>query len=231
AELQSLRTKGVLKGADAGERCAAYVHIGYHARQPLPPVTLVAEQDGPLWYSSRMVRDEYMRQHRGAGTRFGDEKRPDQSPSRSPDSAPSRSPTHRQGDGPSSPSSSSIKTPPKPPKGGGVFLEFWHAYPRKVAKPAALKAWTRICVDDRLLGTMLAALERQVQSEQWRKDGGAYIPHPATWLNQHRWDDEVGPLPTLASPASSDGRCACGELGVVRANNDAWLCSRHREAA
>src|SRR5882757_3949675 len=39
AELQSLRQKGVLKGADSGERCQAYVHQGYHARKPLPLAT------------------------------------------------------------------------------------------------------------------------------------------------------------------------------------------------
>jgi hypothetical protein len=37
---------------------------------------------------------------------------------------------------------------------------------------------------------MVAALERQGQWPQWRKDGGQFIPHPATWLNQGRWADE-----------------------------------------
>ncbi len=27
--------------------------------------------------------------------------------------------------------------------------------------------------------------------EQWTKDDGTYIPHPATWLNQECWEDEV----------------------------------------
>ena len=41
------------------------------------------------------------------------------------------------------------------------------------------------------LPTILAAIEAQKKSEQWVKDGGQYIPHPATWLNQGRWDDQV----------------------------------------
>jgi hypothetical protein len=28
-------------------------------------------------------------------------------------------------------------------------------------------------------------------SHDWSKDGGKYIPNPATWLNQGRWDDEI----------------------------------------
>ena len=39
---------------------------------------------------------------------------------------------------------------------------------------------------------MLAALEQQRQSHDWQKEGGRYIPYPATWLNQGRWEDEVG---------------------------------------
>ena len=38
---------------------------------------------------------------------------------------------------------------------------------------------------------MIQAVEKQKQSTQWQRDGGQYIPHPATWLNQERWEDEV----------------------------------------
>jgi hypothetical protein len=37
---------------------------------------------------------------------------------------------------------------------------------------------------------MIDAVGRQRASRQWREDGGRYIPHPATWLNQGRWEDE-----------------------------------------
>ena len=108
ADLQSLRRKGVLKGADIGERCDTYIHQGYHARQPIPPVTLIPEQPGPIWYSSRMVLDEHRREHRGGHTRFSEDQQPDRSPDRSPD--------RRQGDGSSS--SSSEVQPPSPLKSG-----------------------------------------------------------------------------------------------------------------
>ena len=78
--------------------------------------------------------------------------------------------------------------PPSSPPGG--FERFWEAYPIKKAKPVALKAFTKLKPDDALLETMLHAINSQRMSEQWQRDGGQYIPHPATWLNQRRWEDQ-----------------------------------------
>src|SRR6266850_7172632 len=72
-----LVSKGVLKGAHAGERCAAYVYTPRHEGKDGTPVTLIPEQDGPIWYSSRMVRDAHLRAHRGASTRIVDGLTPD----------------------------------------------------------------------------------------------------------------------------------------------------------
>lgn len=70
------------------------------------------------------------------------------------------------------------------------FDRFWSAYPRKQAKPPAVKAFAKLNPDDALLTTMLSALSRQAASEQWKKDGGQFVPYPATWLNARRWEDE-----------------------------------------
>ncbi|MBA7561089.1 hypothetical protein ES708_02724 [subsurface metagenome] len=70
------------------------------------------------------------------------------------------------------------------------FDQFWSLYPRKVGKKAASKAWDK-AKDKPALEVLLVALEAQKKSEQWKKDGGQYIPNPATWLNQGRWDDEA----------------------------------------
>jgi hypothetical protein len=70
------------------------------------------------------------------------------------------------------------------------FEKFWKAYPRKQGKGAAEKAWKRIHVNG-AFGSLLTALENQKQTEQWRKDNGQFIPNPATWLNQRRWEDEI----------------------------------------
>jgi len=70
--------------------------------------------------------------------------------------------------------------------------EFWKAYPRKVSKKSALRAFTKLGPDAGLLQTILRALEVHRRQDCWVKDGGQFIPHPATWLNGRRWEDEVG---------------------------------------
>ena len=78
---------------------------------------------------------------------------------------------------------------PKAPKGAADgFEEFWDAYPRKDAKPLAIKAFAKVTVP---VGVLLAAIARQRSSEGWTKDGGKYIPMPASWLNAERWNDGV----------------------------------------
>lgn len=71
------------------------------------------------------------------------------------------------------------------------FDAFWTAYPKKKGKESAKKAWEKISPDDELVETILSAVERQKESNDWKKDKGQFIPYPATWLNGHRWEDEV----------------------------------------
>lgn len=70
------------------------------------------------------------------------------------------------------------------------FIIFWEAYPRKVGKGAAEKAWDRIRPDEPLLERIVAALAVAIKSDQWQRNSGQFIPNPATWLNQRRWEDE-----------------------------------------
>lgn len=70
------------------------------------------------------------------------------------------------------------------------FERFWKAYPRKVGKGAALAIWRRLNPSDALTVRMVAAVDRQKESTQWRKKGGEFIPHPRTWLHQERWNDQ-----------------------------------------
>lgn len=75
------------------------------------------------------------------------------------------------------------------------FEKFWAAYPRKSAKGLAAKAWNNAKLPD--ISVVLAAVEAQCKSPQWTKDDGQFIPYPATWINQKRWDDGG----TLALPS------------------------------
>jgi hypothetical protein len=65
SSLRKLVDKEVLKGADPGSTCEALIYTPRSGRKDGPPVTLVEAQPGPIWYSSRMVRDEYLRRVRG----------------------------------------------------------------------------------------------------------------------------------------------------------------------
>lgn len=70
------------------------------------------------------------------------------------------------------------------------FDAFWKAYPRKTGKKAALKAWNN-AKDKPAIEAIIAKIEELKKSSQWKKDNGQFIPMPATWLNQGRWNDEV----------------------------------------
>lgn len=70
------------------------------------------------------------------------------------------------------------------------FDQFWLAYPNKVGKKAALKAWMN-AKDRPTLDRVLMVLGQAIQSEKWRKEHGQFIPNPSTWLNQGRWDDQA----------------------------------------
>jgi hypothetical protein len=69
----------------------------------------------------------------------------------------------------------------------GGFAEFWERYPRRIGKAAARKAYDKARKtaqhDDIMFG-----LSQQMTSLTARE--AQYIPHPATWLNQERWNDE-----------------------------------------
>lgn len=77
------------------------------------------------------------------------------------------------------------------------FNDFWKAYPKKVSKTSALKAWNKLKPDDNLVREILSALEQQKKSAQWQKDDGQFIPYPATWLNGRRWEDEQQAAPSM----------------------------------
>lgn len=77
-----------------------------------------------------------------------------------------------------------------------LFARFWEAYPRKAAKAAARKAFTKIS-EKTLTEEILPDIEKRKNTDQWKKDRGAYIPYPATYLNGKRWNDEM-PKPVKA---------------------------------
>ncbi len=74
------------------------------------------------------------------------------------------------------------------------FLDFWEKYPRKTGKGAAFRAWLKIRPTKKERADIVSALKWQKHSEQWTTEYGKFIPLPATYLNQRRWEDEPNGL-------------------------------------
>ncbi len=73
------------------------------------------------------------------------------------------------------------------------FEIFWQEYPKKISKKKASEKFLKLKCD--LLPTILEALKKQKASSAWQENGGQFVPHPATWLNGERWEDDIVPLP------------------------------------
>lgn len=67
------------------------------------------------------------------------------------------------------------------------FEDFYLAYPRKVGKQNAAKAFDQ-AVKRASIEDIASGLERIITS--WSNKDPQYIPHPATWLNRDGWLDE-----------------------------------------
>ena len=85
-----------------------------------------------------------------------------------------------------------------------AFSTFWNIYPRRAGKQAALKAFVK-AAESAGSEVVLAGARR------FRDDPNLpepkFVPHPATWLNQGRWEDD--PLPprggVVAAPSAAQG--------------------------
>ena len=67
------------------------------------------------------------------------------------------------------------------------FESFWRCYPKKIGKGKAFEAWKKLKPP---LQTCIEQIEAMRISDDWLKEVGQFIPHPTTWLNGRRWDDE-----------------------------------------
>lgn len=89
------------------------------------------------------------------------------------------------------------------------FEAFWMAYPRKIGKSDAWAAWRKLkCrVEERcegitkeemtMTGTLpqnftqrlIKALTTHKKSQEWKLDGGRFVPAPSKWLHEERFAD------------------------------------------
>jgi uncharacterized protein YdaU (DUF1376 family) len=75
----------------------------------------------------------------------------------------------------------------KPKEKKIAFEEFYISYPRKTQKTNAQSSWKKLTLTEQ--EEAIKQLPAHISSEQWQEK--KYIPHPATWLNQKRWEDEL----------------------------------------
>ena len=133
------------------------------------------QQNTGIIYNRRMLKDQNLREIRTKAGAAGGQ----QTSSKRLANAKQRS----------TPSSSSSSSNTKTTTIG--FTEFWKAFPKKQSKQKATMAWNKLNPNDQLLDVILKAVARDCKKTEWQKDGGKFIPHPATWLNGRRWEDET----------------------------------------
>ncbi len=91
------------------------------------------------------------------------------------------------------------------------FDDFWLVYPRRAGKQAARKAWDKAVKDTPAVIVLAAAAAFRDDPNREAE----FTPHPATWLNQGRWDDD--PLPSRAGRKTT-GEARDDELSRVLRN-------------
>lgn len=156
-------------------------------------------------FSRRMVRDHQLRERR-AQYGYLSEKHPDvpKRKDRGKDTLkdtlpPSLDPSIGGSPSSSSSSSSSEKKDIRARRTDvlnghqGRFERFWAVYPRKKSKGDAEKVWAGLKPppDEQLLSLMLSKIDQLKQTPDWKKEGGTFIPYPASWLRDKGWLDEV----------------------------------------
>lgn len=102
----------------------------------------------------------------------------------------------------------------KPLASDGRFEDFWKAYPKKIGKDAARRAFDKRKITADMMPSVLQSVRKQCQSDAWKKDDGQFIPHPATWLNQGRWQDEIDTATAAPAEQSLMTRGGVEELAL-----------------
>lgn len=192
--LHELSRKGVLKGADSG--ADDYRWAPFHAGKQGDLVTLVAAGEGPCWYCSRFVKDEFIRHRRGAKTRFTTDNQP---PKTEPKSTPTRPVGVRQGDGASASSSTSSTEQEQKLRAGASARG--SRLPADWTLPADLREWARAERPE-----LDADREAAKFADHWRAQPGAKgrkTDWPATWRNWIR--NAYGPraAPATGKPSAA----------------------------
>ena len=75
-----------------------------------------------------------------------------------------------------------------------LFEAFYSLYPKKRNRGDAEKVWKRIKPDADLTDRIVTAVKSACSCHDWQKDGGKFIPYPASWLSAKGWEDEISAI-------------------------------------
>ena len=108
-----------------------------------------------------------------------------------------------------------------------LFESFWKVYPRKVGKEKCRNWFKSHKPKEELVQKMIEAVEEQKKSKQWSDP--QYIPHPYTWLNQGRWEDELTPSKDSTFQSAPKNPIQWEEAKGSSFEEDLELCKQHPE--
>ena len=216
--VKELAEKGVLKGAD--KNACDYGWAPTHAGQKGDAVILVVAGDGPAWYCSRFVKDEYKRQRRGANNRFTKENQPPKEP---PNNTPKPPPKvgigDAEGDGAISASSEQELQDPSG-LGAGAPKDPPSDPPPELPKPPAVVIDPIWHTGLNFLMSKAGLPERSARSFLGKLKAAVGDMAAGALLVQAENDDITDPVPWLQAKAQAQGtthanRTSGGRLGLA----------------
>ena len=90
-----------------------------------------------------------------------------------------------------------------------LFDSFWKLYPRKEAKPQALRTFEKLGIDEETLPLLLKELERQSKMKDWKHINTKFIPLAQTWLNRRDWEEEQNGTVEYTNTENQYGAVIC----------------------
>jgi hypothetical protein len=90
------------------------------------------------------------------------------------------------------------------------FEDFWSAYPRKIGKGNARRAFAK-AMKNATIEEISSGLNRQLAALSSKEQ--QYIPHASTWLNGERWNDE--PDQSTSKPRNSSADTTAREIAFA----------------
>lgn len=126
---------------------------------------------------------------------------------RQEETVPPSSPPRPMRPDPSPPSGGvKVRAVPKPStlnaKELRAFEGWYHRYPNKQHRPEAERAWKKLDPDGPTYERIVVDTEMRQQGRKWAE---GYIEHPATYLRNRVWEDDIEPIRTGPARASPNG--------------------------